>query len=112
MHTEGSFSEQPINVWGISDKDLYLEANKIFNKQTKPFFAYIQTAGNHHPYDKSIAPEDTDFVKMDKDKEVLKNTAFEMKLSSMHFVIPTIVSKNLWKPQKRNLILQIQYLFL
>jgi phosphoglycerol transferase MdoB-like AlkP superfamily enzyme len=44
MHTEGSFSEQPINVWGISDKDLYLEANKIFNKQTKPFFAYIQTA--------------------------------------------------------------------
>jgi phosphoglycerol transferase MdoB-like AlkP superfamily enzyme len=76
MHTEGSFSEQPINVWGISDKDLYLEANKVFKKQTKPFFAYIQTAGNHHPYDKSIAPEDTDFVKMDKDNEELKKYGF------------------------------------
>lgn len=76
MHTEGSFSEKPINVWGISDKDLYLEANNVFKSQTKPFFAYIQTAGNHHPFEKSIAPEDTDFVKLDKEKEELKKYGF------------------------------------
>jgi phosphoglycerol transferase MdoB-like AlkP superfamily enzyme len=64
FHTKGSFSAPEINVWGISDKDLFMEANKVFRQQSKPFFAYIQTSGNHHPYDKSISPLDTDFVKV------------------------------------------------
>ena len=34
MHTEGSFTSPKINVWGISDKDLFLEANKVFRKET------------------------------------------------------------------------------
>lgn len=76
MHTEGSFKSAPVNVWGISDKDLYLEAHEVFKKQTKPFFAYIQTAGNHHPYDKSISAKDTDFVKLEKDKTELKKYGF------------------------------------
>ena len=50
MHTEGSFKSPKINVWGISDKDLFLEANAILTKETKPFFAFIQTSGNHRPY--------------------------------------------------------------
>ena len=50
MHTEGSFKSPKINVWGISDKDLFLEANTILTKETKPFFAYIHTSGNHRPY--------------------------------------------------------------
>jgi len=50
MHTEENFTSPKVNVWGISDKDLFLEANKIFRKETKPFFAYIQTSGNHRPY--------------------------------------------------------------
>jgi phosphoglycerol transferase MdoB-like AlkP superfamily enzyme len=50
----------PVNdVWGISDKDLLLEANKIFRQKDKPFFAMIQTAGNHRPY--TIPKQDTDF---------------------------------------------------
>ncbi len=50
----------PVNdVWGISDKDLLLEANKIFREKDKPFFAMIQTAGNHRPY--TIPKQDTDF---------------------------------------------------
>ncbi|MBL0232273.1 MAG: LTA synthase family protein [Chitinophagaceae bacterium] len=64
MHTSGSFREPEINVWGISDKDLFLEANAVFRKEAKPFFAYIQTSGNHRPYDKSISPRDTDFHKI------------------------------------------------
>jgi phosphoglycerol transferase MdoB-like AlkP superfamily enzyme len=50
MHTEGSFKSPKINVWGISDKDLFLEANTILTKETQPFFAFIQTSGNHRPY--------------------------------------------------------------
>lgn len=57
MHTEGSFKWPKINVWGISDKDLFLEANDVFKKQDKPFFAYIQTSDNHRPY--MIPPIDT-----------------------------------------------------
>lgn len=76
MHTEGSFQAKPINVWGISDKDLYLEANEVLKKETKPFFAYIQTAGNHHPYEKSIAKSDTDFIRLHLDKEQLQKYGF------------------------------------
>ena len=39
-----------MDVWGISDHDLFIEANKILKDKTKPFFAIIQTADNHRPY--------------------------------------------------------------
>jgi phosphoglycerol transferase MdoB-like AlkP superfamily enzyme len=50
MHTESSFKSPKINVWGISDKDLFLEANTVFKKENKPFFAIIQTSDNHRPF--------------------------------------------------------------
>src|SRR6187551_1419599 len=50
MHTEENFTSPKINVWGISDKDLFLEANKVMRTEQKPFFAFIQTSGNHRPY--------------------------------------------------------------
>ena len=59
LYQEGSYKSPPLNVWGISDKNLFLESEKIFSRQRKPFFAIIQTADNHRPY--SIPPEDTDF---------------------------------------------------
>jgi phosphoglycerol transferase MdoB-like AlkP superfamily enzyme len=57
MHTEGSFKSPKINVWGISDKDLFLEANEIFRKEKTPFFAYVQTSDNHRPF--MIPAQDT-----------------------------------------------------
>jgi phosphoglycerol transferase MdoB-like AlkP superfamily enzyme len=50
------FSSKRVDVWGISDKNLFLESNQILSKQTKPFFAIIQTADNHRPY--TIPQED------------------------------------------------------
>lgn len=50
MMTEGRFASKPVNVWGISDKDLFLEANAVFAKQKDPFFAIVQTADNHRPF--------------------------------------------------------------
>ncbi|MGB8600418.1 MAG: sulfatase-like hydrolase/transferase, partial [Burkholderiales bacterium] len=66
----------PVNdVWGISDKDLLLEANKIFRAKDKPFFAMIQTAGNHRPY--TIPKQDTDFdIKHFSEAELKANGFF------------------------------------
>jgi phosphoglycerol transferase MdoB-like AlkP superfamily enzyme len=50
IHEEGSYESPRIDVWGISDLNLFEEANKVFKKQDKPFFAIIQTSGNHRPY--------------------------------------------------------------
>ena len=50
MYSQGNFRSPKINVWGISDKDLFLEANEVFKQQVKPFFAYIQTSDNHRPF--------------------------------------------------------------
>jgi phosphoglycerol transferase MdoB-like AlkP superfamily enzyme len=50
LHEEDSYRSPRVDVWGISDKDLFLEANEVLRTQTKPFFAIIQTAGNHRPY--------------------------------------------------------------
>ena len=53
---EDNFDAGTVDVWGISDKDLFLAANKELAMQAKPFFAIIQTAGNHRPY--TIPAED------------------------------------------------------
>ena len=72
MHTEEDFSAPRINVWGISDKDLFLEANEVFKRQDSSFFAIIQTSMNHRPY---TTPEsDGSFSKeFVRDEELRKN---------------------------------------
>jgi len=49
---EGNFEAPRTDVWGISDYDLFLEANQRLSKleDDTPFFAIIQTAGYHRPY--------------------------------------------------------------
>ncbi len=59
IYEQENYSAPVNDVWGVSDKDLLLEANKIFREKNKPFFAMIQTAGNHRPY--TIPKQDTDF---------------------------------------------------
>jgi phosphoglycerol transferase MdoB-like AlkP superfamily enzyme len=63
-----------IDVWGISDKSLFLEANDVFRAAEKPFFSVIQTSGNHRPY--TIPAADTDFIKRDVPLDVLKKNGF------------------------------------
>ena len=71
IHEEGSFKSPKMNVWGISDKNLFLEANEELAKQQKPFFAIIQTADNHRPF--NIPIEDSDFIpKIIPDEALLK----------------------------------------
>jgi phosphoglycerol transferase MdoB-like AlkP superfamily enzyme len=50
LYEEEAYSSPHNDVWGISDLDLFKEANAVLAKEKKPFIAIIQTAGNHPPY--------------------------------------------------------------
>ncbi|MBU6177443.1 MAG: LTA synthase family protein [Bacteroidetes bacterium] len=77
MHTGQRPSIPPINVWGISDKDLLLEAHQIFDQANTPFFAYIQTSGNHRPFQRSIPVSDSSFIRDTLPEERLNEFGFE-----------------------------------
>ncbi len=61
LYEEGSYDSKVIDVWGISDLSLFREANDVLKKQQQPFFAIIQTSGNHRPY---TIPEDNEGFKL------------------------------------------------
>ena len=75
IYQDGSYHSPQLNVWGISDKNLFLEANDVLKKQQKPFFSIIQTADNHRPF--SIPEEDKDFDKRIINPDTLKKYGFE-----------------------------------
>lgn len=52
IYEEGSYRSPRVDVWGISDYHLFLEATEAINKidPAKPFFALIQSSGFHRPY--------------------------------------------------------------
>lgn len=65
LYEEGKFEHERRNdVWGISDLDLFREANRILEadqqKTGKPFLAFIQTSGYHRPY--TIPKDNAGFV--------------------------------------------------
>jgi len=68
-----------LDVWGISDNDLFKVAHKTFQNidQSQPFFAIVQTATNHRPY--SIQKNIEGFNLKDVDKTVLSNAGFDSK---------------------------------
>ncbi len=76
LYEQDDYSAKKIDVWGISDKNLFLEANKVLKKQRNPFFAIIQTADNHRPY--TIPAEDRDEFKLTSySYDSLKRFGFE-----------------------------------
>lgn len=75
IYQEGSYQSAPLNVWGISDKDLFLEAGKMLTRQEKPFFAIIQTADNHRPF--TIPVSDSDFEQKIISEDTLLKYGFE-----------------------------------
>ncbi len=75
IYQEGDYSAPAINVWGISDKRLFLAADKVLTRQASPFFAIIQTADNHRPY--TIPQEDSDFEKKIVSEDTLTKYGFE-----------------------------------
>jgi phosphoglycerol transferase MdoB-like AlkP superfamily enzyme len=47
---EGDYGAPQADGWGVSDVVLFEKADESLRKESKPFFAFIQTAGNHRPY--------------------------------------------------------------
>lgn len=70
---EGSYESPRVDVWGISDLDLFKEAVKNLNNREnkeKPFFTVIQSAGFHRPY---TIPQNSDDFKVLTEKDVDPN---------------------------------------
>ena len=74
IHEEGSYTSKPVNVWGISDKDLFKESIQVLNTKKKPFFSIIQTADNHRPF--TIPVGDVDFVQKQIPDDTLHKYGF------------------------------------
>ena len=47
---EGDYAAERADVWGIIDHALFEHAHDTLGKAKGPFFAFIQTSGNHRPY--------------------------------------------------------------
>lgn len=77
---EGSYKSPRVDVWGISDLNLFKESIETLNNKDsdKPFFAFIQSAGFHRPY---TIPSDSDQFVLKTAKDIsekeIKDYGFE-----------------------------------
>jgi phosphoglycerol transferase MdoB-like AlkP superfamily enzyme len=74
LFEEGSWKGPVVDVWGISDRDLLLETHAKLLAKTGPFWAYIQTSGNHPPF--TIPSHVKDFTRRRLDAEELRQGGF------------------------------------
>lgn len=71
---EGKWHSPSIDVWGISDLDLFRESIEIFNNSSLPFIAVIQTSSFHKPY--SIPKDNAGFISKKPTPEILANYGY------------------------------------
>jgi len=59
LYEERHWKAPLVDVWGISDLDFFKEGTAVLRQLPKdqPFFAYLQTSGNHRPF---TIPRDND----------------------------------------------------
>ena len=74
LHEEGSFKSPKVDVWGVCDQDLLIEANEVLAREQQPFFAYMQTSGNHPPY--TIPSHIKNFQRVEPSAAELKAAGF------------------------------------
>jgi phosphoglycerol transferase MdoB-like AlkP superfamily enzyme len=76
IHEQGSYNAKREDVWGISDKNLFLQANEVLRDKKGPFFTVIQTSDNHRPY--TIPKEDEgEFKKVSYPTDTLIKYGFQ-----------------------------------
>ena len=61
LYDESHWRSPRVDVWGVSDLDLFKEGDQLLRSVPKeqPFFAYLQTSGNHRPF--TIPKQNDDF---------------------------------------------------
>lgn len=79
---EGSYKSPKVDVWGISDLNLFKESieNISIHDHSKPFFALIQSSGFHRPY---TIPKDSDSFKVLSNKEIDEKNVRDYGFESM-----------------------------
>ncbi|MFT5033922.1 MAG: phosphoglycerol transferase MdoB-like AlkP superfamily enzyme [Bacteroidia bacterium] len=77
LFEEGAYDAPRVDVWGISDLELFKAADKVLREipKERPFMAYVQTAANHRPF--TIPEDHGDFVEDRPDDEVLYQAGFK-----------------------------------
>ncbi|MFT4061352.1 MAG: LTA synthase family protein [Edaphocola sp.] len=76
LYEQDDYDLPKVDVWGVSDKSLFLSADKTLAAQQKPFIAVIQTADNHRPY--TIPESDrTEFKILNPPEDSLHRFGFE-----------------------------------
>ena len=78
VYEEGSYDAEHLDTWGVSDIALFDKALAVLKNRDKPFFAFIQTSGNHRPF---TIPEDPEgrrgFELAEMDEHKLKDAGFD-----------------------------------
>ncbi len=75
IYEEGEYASSRNDVWGISDIDLFREADSRLKKMKKPFLAFIQTSGDHRPY--TIPDETYGFEAVTLEEDKLRKYGFQ-----------------------------------
>jgi phosphoglycerol transferase MdoB-like AlkP superfamily enzyme len=75
MFEEGDYNAPQVDGWGVSDAVLFEKAHEVLSRESKPFFAFIQTAGNHRPY--GIPENHPGFELAQADEAALKENGFD-----------------------------------
>jgi phosphoglycerol transferase MdoB-like AlkP superfamily enzyme len=73
---EGDYAAERADVWGIIDHALFEHAHSTLLQTKGPFFAFIQTSGNHRPY---TIPDDhrRGFEPVNRDPAALQAAGFD-----------------------------------
>jgi phosphoglycerol transferase MdoB-like AlkP superfamily enzyme len=50
VREQGDFASPSVDVWGLADADMLRESDGFLRTAKEPFFALVQTAGNHPPF--------------------------------------------------------------
>ena len=75
---EGSYDQPRTDVWGVSDMGVFEKAHAVLSAQQGPFFAFIQTAGNHKPFRIPDNPAELrGFEPVSEDEQLLRANGFE-----------------------------------
>src|SRR6266853_2284206 len=75
MFEEGDYDAPQADGWGVSDVVLFEKADEVLRKEKKPFFAFIQTAGNHRPF--TIPDDHRGFDLAQVDDVALRENGFD-----------------------------------
>lgn len=74
LQEEGSWKAPVVDVWGVSDLDLLCETLDKVQAVPAPWWAFVQTSGNHPPF--TIPRHIKDFHKVELDEATLRRGHF------------------------------------